>query len=84
MSEELKRLQEKRAQIADKMVKMVDKAEAENRGLNPEERTQWGAMRVELDDLDPRIADLKEAEALKRSIEVPLSLIHISEPTRPY
>ena len=37
MSEELKHLQEKRAQIADKMVKLVDKAEAEDRGLTDEE-----------------------------------------------
>lgn len=73
MSEELKHLQEKRAQIADKMVKLVDKAEAEDRGLTDEERTQWDAMRAELEPLDQRIADFKEAEALKRSIEAPLN-----------
>ena len=73
MSDELKRLQEKRAQIADKMAKMVEAAEKEDRGLTSDDRGQWDTMRQELEQLDQRIADLKEAEELRRSVEVPLN-----------
>ena len=73
MSDELKRLQEKRAKIADKMAKLVEAAEKEDRGLTSDERTQWDAMRAELETLDQRIADLKEAEELRRSVEVPIN-----------
>ena len=73
MSEELKRLQEKRAGIADSMAKLVEAAEKEDRGLTDEDRGKWDAMRTELEELDQRIDDLKEAEELRRSVEVPIN-----------
>ena len=73
MSEELKRLQEKRAKIADQMAKLVETAEKEDRGLTDEERAKWDKMRTELEELDQRIADLKETEELRRSVEVPIN-----------
>lgn len=73
MSEELKRLQEQRAKIADAMAKLVEAAEKEDRGLTDEERAKWDKMRTELEELDQRIADLKEAEELRRSVETPIN-----------
>ena len=73
MSDELKRLQEKRAKIADQMAKLVETAEKEDRGLTDEERGKWDAMRTELEELDQRIDDTKEAEELRRSVEVPIN-----------
>lgn len=79
MSEELKRLQAKRAEIANKMAEMVDTAEAEDRGLSDDERGQWDAMRVKLDGLDQRIDDLKAALELKRSIATPQNPLPASQ-----
>lgn len=73
MSEELKRLQEKRAGIADNMAKLVEVAEKEDRGINDEERGKWDTMRAELEPLDQRIADLKEALEYRQSVDVPLN-----------
>ncbi|MCW7552141.1 phage major capsid protein [Endozoicomonas gorgoniicola] len=73
MSDELKRLQEKRATIADKMAKLVEVAEKEDRGISSDERGQWNTMRTELEAMDQRIADLKEAIEHRRSVEVPLN-----------
>ncbi len=71
MSEELKRLKEQRATIADKMAKLIEAAEKEDRGITDDERGQWDNMRTELEGLDQRIADLTEAEELRRSVETP-------------
>ena len=68
---ELKELKIQRAALAEKMVKLVELAETEERGLTDEERTQWDGMRVEIDALDTRITTLEEAIDLERSIEVP-------------
>ncbi len=73
MEKELKRLQQKRAELAKKMCDMVDKARTEDRGFTSEERTEYDAIRKDLEDLDQRIEDLKEAIELKRSIEQPLN-----------
>ena len=73
MSDELKRLKEKRAKIADQMAKLVETAEKDDRGLTDEERGKWDSMRTELEPLDQRIDDTKEAEELRRSVEVPIN-----------
>ena len=73
MSEELKRLQEQRAGIADNMAALVEAAEQEDRGITDDERGQWDSMRTELEDLDQRMADLQEALEYRRSVEVPLN-----------
>ena len=82
MSEELKRLQQKRAELAQKMCDMVDKAKEEDRGFTSEERKKYDDIRVDLEELDQRIADLKEAIELKRSIEMPLNPLPLE--TREY
>ena len=73
MNEDLKRLQEQRAKIADQMAKLVEAAEKEDRGLTDEERGKWDNMRAELEPLDQRIADLKEAIEYRRSVDTPLN-----------
>ena len=72
---ELRELKKKRALLAEKMVKLVEKAEQEERAFTDEERTEWDGMRKEIDQFDQRIDLLKEAETLERSLDEPLNAL---------
>lgn len=71
MDIELKRLQEKRAAIVTQMETLLSAAETDDRGFSDEERTRWDAMRTDLEGVDQRLADLKEAIELRQSCERP-------------
>ena len=73
MSDDIKRLREARAKLAQEMCAMVDQAKADNRKFTDEERAKYDAIRVDLEDYDQRIADQEEAEALRRSIAEPIN-----------
>ena len=72
---ELRELKKKRALLAEKMVKLVEKAEQEERAFTDEERTEWDGMRKEIDQFDQRIDLLKEAETLERSLDESLNAL---------
>jgi len=55
-------LMQERAEAIAKQRKLVDTAEAEDRGLNPDERVKFNNMETEIDALEARIADLKKVE----------------------
>ncbi|MES9986194.1 MAG: phage major capsid protein, partial [Candidatus Thiodiazotropha sp. 6PLUC6] len=57
--------------LAEAMGQLVNTAEKEDRGLNDDERGQWDRQRGELETLEQRIADLKEAVELKEACERP-------------
>ncbi len=70
---DLKALKEKRANLASQMVQLNDKAKQEERGLTAEERTQWDAMVVDIDDLDVRIEDQQKADEMRGYLETPVN-----------
>lgn len=71
MDAELKRLQEKRAQMVTDMEQLVNSAETEDRGFSDDERGRWDSMRTDLEKVDERIANLKETMAQRAAIEQP-------------
>src|SRR5262249_55466593 len=54
MSEMVKRLRERRANVWEQMKGLADKAAEENRAFEAAEQGQWDAMNDELDKLDER------------------------------
>lgn len=72
-TQKLKELKTEKASLAGNMLKIVELAENEKRGLTTEERTQWDGMRNNLDSLDERIKGLEEAIELSRSLAEPIN-----------
>ena len=69
----LHELQEARAAAVAEMRGISDKADTEKRDLSTDEDKKFGELKATLADLDKKIGRAQT-----------LSLIHISEPTRPY
>lgn len=61
---DIKRLQERLFEIANKMRAIVDKAEEEDRGLTTDEREEWNAMRDDYDKVEGRMDDAIAASTL--------------------
>ncbi|AGP51597.1 phage major capsid protein [Streptomyces rapamycinicus] len=62
MSDLIKRLQERRANIWEQAKALLDAAEGEKRDLTAEEETQYQALNADLDSIDGRVKDMAEAE----------------------
>ncbi|MGW3427499.1 phage major capsid protein [Streptomyces melanosporofaciens] len=62
MSDLIKRLQERRANIWEQAKALLDAAEGEKRDLTAEEETQYQALNADLDGIDARVKDMAEAE----------------------
>lgn len=65
----MKKLIEKRDQIAAQMRELHAASEKEDKPFTSEQRESWEAMKTELADLDERIARSKEVEGLDENIE---------------
>ena len=73
MNQNLKTLKTERADLAKKMLKIVEDAEQNKRALTTEERAIWDGQRVELDKLDEQLEILTEADELARSLDKPVN-----------
>ncbi|AEM87083.1 phage major capsid protein [Streptomyces violaceusniger] len=62
MSNVVKRLQERRANVWEQAKALLDKAEGENRDLTAEEETTYQKLNGDLDAIDARVKDMVEAE----------------------
>lgn len=68
----LKKLRERRAQLAAQMGAIITKAEEENRDLTAEEQAEFDGLKTESDGLATRIARLEEHENLQAVLAQPL------------
>ncbi|WP_060952399.1 phage major capsid protein [Streptomyces hygroscopicus] len=62
MSDRIKRLQERRANVWEQAKALLDAAEAEGRDLTAEEETTYQKLNGDLDAIDTRVKDMVEAE----------------------
>ncbi|MEU9888667.1 phage major capsid protein [Sphaerisporangium sp. NPDC051011] len=62
MSEIIKRLQERRANIWEQAKALLDAAEAEKRDLSAEEEASYQALNADLDKIDARAQEFRDAE----------------------
>lgn len=69
MSELIKRLQERRANVWEQAKELLDTAEKENRDLTGEEESKYQALNADLDKIDQRAKDLVEAEQRTKDAE---------------
>lgn len=72
-AEKIKGLTEDRGTKMKEADALLDKAEAENRGFTPEEKTKFDALNKEADAIDERITNLKEKE--KRDLKSGVNII---------
>ena len=64
-------LRERRAEIAKQMADLNKKAFDEDRGLSPEERTQFEKMNTDCDSLAQRVEDLEAVEEMQKDLDLP-------------
>jgi len=69
MSELIKRLSERRANVWEQAKGILDAADAENRDLSAEERANFDKANADLDELRSQIDAIAEAEARNRDLE---------------
>ena len=69
MSEVVKRLAERRANVWEQAKALADRAAEENRAFNGEEESQWAELNAELDRLDVRAKALIAGEQRAKDIE---------------
>ncbi|WP_329274772.1 phage major capsid protein [Streptomyces sp. NBC_01451] len=69
MSEIVKRLRERRANVWESAKALADAAAEENRALSGEEEGQWQSLNAELDALDKRIKNVIEGEQRAKDTE---------------
>ncbi|WP_179891891.1 phage major capsid protein [Streptomyces sp. sk226] len=69
MSEFIKRLQERRANVWEQSKALLDKAESEKRELTAEEEETYQRLNADLDAIDARAKDLAEAEQRSKDAE---------------
>lgn len=77
MSIDVKKLEQRRAEVATEMRSMVEAAESEDRGFTDEERTKYREMTADVDTLEERIQNAKQAndsEMEERTIVNPIKL----------
>jgi HK97 family phage major capsid protein len=73
MSEFIKRLQERRLNVWEQTKELLDTAEGEKRDLTAEEETKYQALNADLDKIDARVKDLREAEQRTKDAEAAFS-----------
>lgn len=69
MSEVVKRLRERRAQVWEQAKAIADRAADENRAFSGEEESQWTTANAELDALDKRIKNVLDGEQRAKDTE---------------
>ncbi|MEV5538482.1 phage major capsid protein [Saccharopolyspora shandongensis] len=69
MSELVKRLRERRANVWEQAKTLADRAAEENRSFEGEEERQWTALNAELDALDGRIKAVLDGEQRAKETE---------------
>jgi HK97 family phage major capsid protein len=62
VSELIKRLQERRANVWEQAKELLDTAETEKRDLSGEEEAKYQALNADLDKIDARVKDMADAE----------------------
>jgi HK97 family phage major capsid protein len=76
MSEMVKRLRERRANVWEQMKGLADKAADENRAFEPSEQGSWDAMNDELDKLDERIKSALDTEQRAKEADDAFDRLH--------
>lgn len=69
MSDVVKRLRERRANVWEQAKTLADKAADENRAFSGEEQSSWDALNAELDALDKRIKAVIDGEQRAKDVE---------------
>lgn len=69
MSEVVKRLRERRANVWEQAKSLADSAADENRAFNGEEQSSWDTLNAELDALDKRIKSVIDGEQRAKDTE---------------
>lgn len=69
MSEVVKRLRERRANVWEQAKTLADKAADENRAFSGEEESTWATLNAELDTLDKRIKAVIDGEQRAKDVE---------------
>jgi HK97 family phage major capsid protein len=69
VSEFIKRLQERRLNVWEQTKELLDTAEGEKRDLSAEEEAKYQALNTDLDKIDARVKDLREAEQRTKDAE---------------
>ncbi|MFD8845482.1 phage major capsid protein [Streptomyces pseudogriseolus] len=82
MSELIKRLQERRANVWEQAKELLDTAEKEKRDLTAEEESKYQALNADLDKIDQRAKDLVEAEQRTKDAEAAFAGL-LSKPQEP-
>ncbi|WP_406398805.1 phage major capsid protein [Streptomyces uncialis] len=73
MSEYIKRMQERRAQLWEQAKALLDTAEAAGRDLSGEEEQTYQKLNADIDQIDVRAKDLAEAEQRARDADAAFS-----------
>jgi HK97 family phage major capsid protein len=73
MTEQIKRLRERRLHVWEHAKAIADRAASENRALDGEEQRTWERLNKELDDADDRIKELVDKEERARAQERTMS-----------
>ena len=76
MSELIKRLRDRRANVWEQAKALADGAAEENRSFSGEEERQWQEANAELDALDTRIKAVLDGEARAKATEEQFDAIH--------
>ncbi|MFD9225346.1 phage major capsid protein [Streptomyces sp. NPDC060064] len=69
MSEFIKRLQERRANVWEQAKALLDAAEGEKRDLSAEEEQTYQALNADLDKIDARVKDMADSEQRAKDAE---------------
>lgn len=75
MSEIVKRLRERRANVWEQAKEIADRATDENRNFSPEEQGQWDALNGEIDQLDKRIKSALDTEQRNKEADEALERV---------
>ncbi|MFB7596894.1 phage major capsid protein [Streptomyces sp. NPDC056160] len=76
MSDMVKKLRERRAQVWEQMKGIADRSTEENRNLTAEEQGQWDVMSEELDKLDERIKAALDTEQRAKDADAAFDRLH--------
>jgi HK97 family phage major capsid protein len=76
MSDMVKKLRERRAQVWEQMKAIADRSTEENRNLTAEEQGQWDVMNEELDKLDQRIKSALDTEQRAKDADDAFNRLH--------
>lgn len=82
MSEVVKRLRERRANVWEQAKELADRAAEENRQFSADEEGQWQQLNAELDALDKRIKNVLDGELRAKETEEQFAKLEGTPPTR--